>query len=1162
MTDSTRRRVPTRWSHGVRPSLVSLAVATALALAAAMASPVVASASTVSLRDLGGTKGFVLHYDAAADETNNVTISLVGTCGTFTTCELVIEDTGAAITRPGSCTTDFQSKVHCPASSVSGLDVKVLNRNDGVVINGSKPAVVHGGDGLDTLTGGDGGDSLDGGQHNDTLDGGAGDDTLADTGISSSPDTLRGGEGDDTLAGGAWPDTLDGGPGADDFLETNGGDTADYSSRSTGVTVTLDGNANDGGPEDESGGRRDNVETFNVAGGSGDDTLTGDDVDTYNNGSDDVPFPSGSWRNGLTGNGGADNLDGAGGPDKLVGGPGDDTLEGGAGDDPSLDGGPGADDLLDSSGGATADYSGRATPVNVTLDGAANDGSSEDQNAAGRRDDVRIDDVSGSSGGDTLIGGTGDNALTGNDGPDTLAGGGGTDTLYAFGEPDQFGTVDPDGDVDTLTGGEGGDILHGDGDGETLAGEGDADTLRGHGGNDTLNGGEGGDDLDGGFGNDIHNGGPGADSMLNDRGADDFIGGDGIDSTSYADYYDSQGVTVTLDGNPNDGGEGFFNGQSPYNQDWPYTAALADRRGDNVQTENVTGSSRQGDELTGDGNDNVLVGAGGQVGFSGDRITGGGGNDILSGGDRNDSLTGGEGNDSLSSGAGDDVLDGGTGAEDLDGGPGSDLVTYAGRTDPLEISLDGSANDGDASDDDGVRRDNVLAAERVVGGEAGDTIVGNAAANRFEGRGGGDTLLGGAHDDVLDGGAGEDRLEGGSSLDSLTGGPGDDALDGGASADQLVGGDGLDAASYATRSSAVAITLDDEANDGDESDEAHGLRDNVQTEDVVGGSGDDALTGSGVSNRLEGRLGDDILRGGSADDDLRGGDGRDELSGEDGGDVLDGGASSDVLSAGAGNDILRTLDGSPDQDGCGDDFDAVVADLIDTVAGDCEHVTRPALSIQDVRLTEGNSGTRDASFTVALSDPVEENVTVDYATQEGSAKASADYEASSGTLAFAPNEQTKTITVRVRGDTRDEPDETFGVRLTNVRGASIQDGDGRGTIVDDDPPPALRISDSRLVEGHTGIRSARFTVRLSAASGKTVAVRYGTQNGSARAPSDYTARSASLSFSPGQTAKTVTVAVRGDRRSEPAETFFVNLFRPANATVADRQGRGTILNDD
>jgi Ca2+-binding RTX toxin-like protein len=583
-----------------------------------MASPVAASASTVSLQDLGGTKGFMLHYDAAANETNNVTISMVGTCGTFTTCELVIEDTGAAITRPTSCTADAQSKVHCPANGVAGLDVKVLDGNDNVLINGSKPAVVDGGDGLDTLTGGEGGDSLDGGKHSDTLNGAAGDDTLADTGVSSSPDTLYGGAGDDTLAGGAWPDTLDGGTGADDFLETTDGDTADYSSRTTAVTVTLDGSANDGGPEDESGGRRDNVKALYVAGGSGDDMLTGDDRDP----------PNAVWQNVLTGNAGADNLDGRGGPDKLLGGAGEDTLEGGAGDDPSLDGGPGADDLLDSGGGATADYSGRATPVNVTLNGAANDGSAEDQGAAGRRDDVRTDDVSGSSGGDTLTGGTGDNALTGNDGPDTLAGGGGTDTLYAFGEPDQFGTVDPDADVDTLTGGEGGDTLHGDGDGETLAGEGDADTLRGHGGNDTLNGGEGGDDLDGGFGNDIHNGGPGADSMLNDRGADDFIGGDGIDSTSYADYYDSEGVTVTLDGNPNDGGEGFFNGQSPYNQDWPYTPALADRRGDNVQTENVTGSSRQGDDLTGDGDDNVLVGAGGQVGFAGDRVTGGGGDDI------------------------------------------------------------------------------------------------------------------------------------------------------------------------------------------------------------------------------------------------------------------------------------------------------------------------------------------------------------------------------------------------------------------------------------------------------------------------------------------------------------------------------------------------------
>ncbi len=143
----------------------------------------------------------------------------------------------------------------------------------------------------------------------------------------------------------------------------------------------------------------------------------------------------------------------------------------------------------------------------------------------------------------------------------------------------------------------------------------------------------------------------------------------------------------------------------------------------------------------------------------------------------------------------------------------------------------------------------------------------------------------------------------------------DDALDGGPSADQLVGGDGVDSASYATRTSAVAITLDGAANDGDDGDEAHGSRDNAQTEDVVGGSGNDAVTGSETPNRLEGRLGDDMLRGGSAGDDLRGGDGRDDLGGEDGGDILDGGGATDVLSAGAGNDTLRTLEESPDQDG-------------------------------------------------------------------------------------------------------------------------------------------------------------------------------------------------------------------------------------------------------
>src|SRR5262249_14659846 len=100
---------------------------------------------------------------------------------------------------------------------------------------------------------------------------------------------------------------------------------------------------------------------------------------------------------------------------------------------------------------------------------------------------------------------------------------------------------------------------------------------------------------------------------------------------------------------------------------------------------------------------------------------------------------------------------------------------------------------------------------------------------------------------------------------------------------------------------------------------------------------------------------------------------------------------------------------------------------------------------------------------------------------------------------------------------------------------------GRGTILDDDAPPALSIGDVAVTEGDSGTTDATFTVSLSAASGKTVTVDYATADGSAAAGDDYTAASGTLTFAPGETSKTVTVSVIGDRIDEDDETFVVNL---------------------
>jgi probable HAF family extracellular repeat protein len=220
----------------------------------------------------------------------------------------------------------------------------------------------------------------------------------------------------------------------------------------------------------------------------------------------------------------------------------------------------------------------------------------------------------------------------------------------------------------------------------------------------------------------------------------------------------------------------------------------------------------------------------------------------------------------------------------------------------------------------------------------------------------------------------------------------------------------------------------------------------------------------------------------------------------------------------------------------------------------------PAVSVGDVSVTEGNAGTTNAVFTVTLSAPAGAPVTVNFTTGNGTAAAGPDYSARSGTLTFAPGQATATITVAVHGDTTGEPNETFQVSLSQPAGAVIADGQGVGTIVDDEP--RLSINNVSVQEGRSGTRVFVFTVTLSAPSSGPVTVNFATVNGSARAGEDYDAQSGTITFAPGQTSQTISIVVKGDRKRESNETFVVNLSNAQGAFLLDAQGLGTILNDD
>lgn len=194
---------------------------------------------------------------------------------------------------------------------------------------------------------------------------------------------------------------------------------------------------------------------------------------------------------------------------------------------------------------------------------------------------------------------------------------------------------------------------------------------------------------------------------------------------------------------------------------------------------------------------------------------------------------------------------------------------------------------------------------------------------------------------------------------------------------------------------------------------------------------------------------------------------------------------------------------------------------------------------------------------MSLSTTSGNTVTVNYATAPGSA-GPADFSATSGTLTFIPGDTAENITVPIFGDVLDENNETFTVTLSNPISATITDGSGIGTILDDDTA-TLSIADTTVLESNP---AAVFTVTLSTPSASTVTVDYSTVDGSATAGSDYLATAGQLTFAPGATLLTFTVTITNDTLVESNETFTATLSNPANAGIAKAVGLGTILNDD
>jgi len=689
--------------------------------------------------------------------------------------------------------------------------------------------------------------------------GGAGNDSFTGNLLAN---VVTGGAGDDTLAGGGGNDTYlfdaDTPLGGDTIVEsaTGGTDLLDFTPTTAAVTLDLSlataqvVNAN-------LSLTLQNGSVFeNATGGSGNDTLLGNDL-----------------INTLTGGTGNDSLNGAGNGDSLIGGAGDDTLAGGAGNDSyvyNAGSALGSDTLVEFAGEGID----LVTFATTTTRGVAmNLGLTTPQVVVASNLTLTLnaadtfENVTGGSLADTLTGNGLSNTLIGGAGNDTLAGGAGDDS-YSSATSSALGSdtlVELPGEgVDTLdfttttsmavavnlglattqvvnanlsltlNAADTFENVFGGSLNDTLTGNALGNRLLGNAGNDTLAGGVGNDSLEGGAGNDALLGGADDDTLLFD--ADLVLGSDTVTElagggTDTLDFTATTSKALALN-------LGLTTAQSVVAGNLAITLSAGDT------LENVVGGA-QADTLTG----NALA----------NRLDGGAGNDTLSGLAGDDTLVGGIGNDSFSFNT---DLSLGTDTIDESAG-GIDVLNFSATT-ALGVTVDlgwATTQVVNANLSLVLGADNTL--ESVLGGALGDTLIGNALANSLTGNGGDDTLAGLAGNDTLIGGLGNDSY-----LFAANTNLGTDTLN-----ESSGGIDTLDFS--ATTTLGVTVNLGTTGNQVVNANLTLALGIATAFENVIGGGGSDRLTGNTLANVLVGGDGADSLVGLAGNDTLQGGLGDD-----------------------------------------------------------------------------------------------------------------------------------------------------------------------------------------------------------------------------------------------------------------------------------------------
>ncbi len=220
------------------------------------------------------------------------------------------------------------------------------------------------------------------------------------------------------------------------------------------------------------------------------------------------------------------------------------------------------------------------------------------------------------------------------------------------------------------------------------------------------------------------------------------------------------------------------------------------------------------------------------------------------------------------------------------------------------------------------------------------------------------------------------------------------------------------------------------------------------------------------------------------------------------------------------------------------------------------------LAINDVTLTEGDSGTRTANFTVTLTAGSNVQVKVDFATADGTASAGSDYQSTSGTLTFNPGETSQPISVVINSDVSFESVETFVVNLSSPVNAIITDAQGMGTIFNDDAQGGfISFSQSNYGFGESG-GSLVITVNRTNDISRAATVDYSTSdpgvptgapcstvNGNASSRCDFTTAAGTLRFAAGESEKTFTVLISQDNYVEGPELLTLTLSNPTGGAL-------------